>query len=268
MLRKMILLVGVVALFHITPAFATTAQKAWFCQTCASTSDAENFVVAQAKALNAGGDHVVEVVNLDTGYTWFIEYEYFPRDFPSPLIDSATPGTANDNVVAGTLIAAEEKAIVIDISPKSKWSAYYDKYGFESLSDWEPELLYPVAEEAWLQANANLSEVQKDPEYEMLEAAIKYFFGHGPIITVVFSDGSTAKFELDPLNDDVIKIEDGSGRHADGTFYSLGGGGSDGDPYHVPTSSGGFNLNYTDEYWSCSTAYENGKTYYVCAEAF
>lgn len=170
--------------------------------------------------------------------------------------------------MAGTLIAAEEKAIVIDISPKSKWSAYYDKYGFESLSDWEPELLYPVAEEAWLQANANLSEVQKDPEYEMLEAAIKYFFGHGPIITVVFSDGSTAKFELDPLNDDVIKIEDGSGRHADGTFYSLGGGGSDGDPYHVPTSSGGFNLNYTDEYWSCSTAYENGKTYYVCAEAF
>lgn len=268
MLRKVIFFAMVVALFHVTTALATTAQKAWFCQTCASTSDAENFVIAQAEALNAGGDRTIEVVNLNTASTWFIEYEYFPRDSPSPLIDSAAPGTAKDNVVAGTLIAAEEKAVVIVISPKTQWSAYYDKYGFESLSDWEPELLYPLAQEAWLQANANLSEVQKDPEYEMLEAAIEYFFGHGPVITVVFSDGSTAKFELDPLQPDVIKLEDGSGRHADGTFYSFGGGGSDGDPYHVPTSNGGFNLNYTDEYWSCSIAYEDSNPYYVCSDVF
>lgn len=270
MIRKMILLFVLGALFHVTAAFATTAQKAWFCQTCASTGDAENFVIAQAKGLNAGGDHTIEVVNLDTGSTWFIEYEYYPRDYPQPLIDSAAPGTANDNFVAGTLIAAEEKAIVIDISPKSnKWKAYYGQYGFQSFSDWEPELLYPLAEKAWLDANASLSDVQKDPEYQMLEAAIEYFFGHGPVITVVFSDGSTAKFELDPLQVDVIKLEDGSGRHADGTFYTFGGGdGSDGDPYHTPTDNGGFDLNYTDTWYQCGVAYENSKPYYECTDMF
>lgn len=269
MLRKAILLTIVVTLLHVTAAFATTAQKAWFCQTCTSTGDAENFVIAQATGLNATGDHIIEVVNLDTRLTWFIEYEYYPRDYYQPLIDNAAPGTSNDDFVAGTLIAAEEKAIVIDISPKSQWKSYYGQYGFQSFSDWEPELLYPLAEEAWVQANANLSEVQQDPEYKMLEAAIEYFFGHGPVITVVFSDGSTAKFELDPLQVNVIKLEDGSGRHADGTFYPFGGGGgSDGDPYHVPTNNGGFDLHYTDTWYQCGEAYEDSKPYYECTDMF
>lgn len=269
MIRKVILLVGVATAFHVTAALATTAQKAWFCQTCASTSDAENFVIAQAKGLNATGDHTIEVVNLDTSSTWFVEYEYFPKDYLRPLIDSAAPGTAYDNSVSGTLIAAEEKAVVVNIAPNTKWASLYNQYGFQSLVDWEPQMLWPIAEQAWVDANASLSEVQKDPEYQMLEAAIEYFFGHGPVITVVFSDGSTGKFEIDPLQPNVMKIVDGSGRHADGSFYQLGGGGaSDGDPYHTPINNGGFNLNYTDEYYSCAVAYENSKPYYVCTDVF
>jgi len=269
MVRKIFMFAAAVAMFHATIAMATTAQAVWFCQTCSSTGDAENFVIANAEAKNAGGDRTIEVINLNTSYTWFIEYEYFPRDYPTPLIDSASPGTANDTFVAGTIIAAEEKAVVIDISPKSQWSAYYGKYGFQTLSDWEPELLYPVVNLAWQEANFNITKVEEDPSFELIMKAIEYFFGHGPEVTVVFSDGSTAKFTFDPLGDDIITIVAGSGRYASGTFYPLGGGGgSDGDPYHAPTSNGGFDLNYTDEYYSCAIGYEDSKPYYQCTEVF
>lgn len=252
-----------------TAQTAPKAQAAWFCQTCSSTGDAENFVIANAEAKNAGGHRTIEVINLNTSYTWFIEYEYFPRDYPTPLIDSASPGTANDTFVAGTIIAAEEKAIVINISPKSQWSTYYDEPGFQSLNDWQPELLYPLLQLAWIQQNANIKKAQDDGDYKIIEAAIEYFFGRGPKATVTFSDGSTGQFEFDPLQDKVMKMLPGSGRYPNGQFYPFGGGGSNGDDYLKPfNGGGGYTLIIEDYYYSCAEGYQDSKPYYQCTEEF
>lgn len=262
-ISKAILLAVAAGALHVTTAMASIAPTIWFCQTCDSTEDAENFVVANAEADHFFGHHTVEVINLNTSYTWFIEFEYLPSDYPFPEIDSASPGTANDDFVAATAIAAEEQPVVIDIAPGTQWASLYGADGFQTLSDWEPELLYHFAYLAWQEANANLSEAEENSWFDLIMEAIEYHFGHGPEVTVVFSDGSTAKFMLDPLHDDIITIIAGSGRHADGTFYPFGPGGSDGDPYHVPTS-GGFILNYTDSYYSCGRAYQDSKPYWLC----
>jgi hypothetical protein len=161
-------------------------------------------------------------INPNSAQTWFIEYEYFPRDYPVPTIDSAKPGTSSDNFVTRTAIAAEEKALVLNITPSSP---LYDTYGFDTLRDWTPETLWPQVNLFWLTENADLKTAEEGIDWKIVEAAILYYFGHGPKITVVFSDGSTGQFYFSPSASGAITYINGSGRNPDGTAYSMGGGG-------------------------------------------
>jgi hypothetical protein len=242
------------AIGAITFGPQTPAQKIEFCQTCYDVTDASNFVLSEAYAGHLTGAHTIEIsnINLNPIQTWFISYEYYPSDYPKPILDSASTGTSTDNIVASTLITAEVKPVVVVISPGSP---DFGAYSFDTLRDWTPETLFPIVNAQWMFLNENATAVLQDSgDGKIIEEDILEFFGHGPIATVVFSDGTVGQFEFAP-NDAKIEYVPGSGRYPNGALDSLYGNGSNGNQYVIQRSSeNGFYLDPSPtEHLTCGT---------------
>lgn len=260
---------GWVANAHADLGPQTQASSVDICPTCTSLQDAVNYVLSDVAAKQGPpGFRTVEVINPTSQQTFFVEYKYFPINFPVPAEITANVGTTADNFVAATALAAQDKALVLNITPASP---LYDTYAFDTLRDWTPETLWPQVNLLWLTQNVELKDAEGGLDFKIIEAAILYYFGHGPKVTVVFSDGSTGQFYFSPSASGAITYINGSGMNPNGTPYNMGtgsgGGGGEGDYLKPFSGGGGFYLDIEDDYWSCSEVYENSKPYYACVES-
>jgi len=233
---------------------ATTISKPIFCG-CSTLQGAKQFVLSQALP----GYHSIEVININTGKTWFITYEYFPRDYPKPTIDSAMAGTAYDNALAIAAITAEEKPILIVITPDSPL------FGLEqTMIDYQPERFTRILDLKWLSENKALGTFKDDSTLKILEASLSYYFGHGPKATIVFPDGSSLQVYFDPLTGAIKRIK-GSGRNPNGTFASFGNGEiSNGNNYHIGIGLYKFMLMFKPIYISEVCVTRPGLGYWIC----
>ena len=150
-----------VALAFSLNANATTANRAVFCN-CSTLQGAKQFVLSQ----DYPGCHSVEVVNINTGKTWLITYEYFPRNYPKPTIDSAMAGTVSDDALASAVITAEEKPIVLVITPKNPLFRLDP-----TMIDYQPERFWPILENEWFTDNVGLTAYKDDPYSRFLKPA-------------------------------------------------------------------------------------------------
>lgn len=231
---------------------ATTAEEWALCNSCTTQTQFENAAIAWVG--NRIGTYEVEVGNINTSKVYRVSVTtttypsnpagHTPDVFEAPsghqvLMLTADPppaavtgdvspsayATVNHAIQESQAVQDQFAAVVLMFGKQPMIAPGPKQFGFESFAFRENAAVCRVAGAAMTSAHPGWQAGQiSPPSLGKLFTLLRYHYGRGPRVHVIFNNGDVASFQLHPMIETSCQYVDGTAKDRDGADINEPGG--------------------------------------------
>jgi hypothetical protein len=232
-------------LLWMSTAQVAQAQDWLLCDSCSTTADYESVALDAAPAI-PNSQYYYAVANTQTGDFHYVEVIYHQRDGDVPASHPSEPhgvssvqSSSDLNYSVGSVEASSEEkaqfAAIVQLSRNEILVAAPDGIdGLGSFYGAQPEILGPYL---WVKKSAQNPAWQSNAIGSnwviALWNALKAADGKGPSACIVFQNGDSACYQLNPLDRNAPRYINGTAKTIDGQPLEESGGIGGGSPLEI-----------------------------------